>query len=541
MSEEVNFISKFESTVKECWDMPAIGDYGKSIASYGQLARDIEVLRMVCDASGMKPGDRIALNGRNCYGWALIFMAATVLGYTSVLILHGSTSDTVERIVKKAGCKILFTEKATYAGMDFEAMPDLMGVVDVHTMELLAARGNRVGLYLLRERLFHAHYREGFRITDLHYEERSMDDLCCVIYTSGSTGNPKGVMLTGQNFQNYVDRIPQMFPMQRGDTHLNTLPFAHLFGLAYDTLAPLCLGQSVYILLDAPSPSVLGKALRDIHPEMLFVVPMVLNKLISSVIGRDINNIGEKAGEKVRDALGGHIKGIMSAGAAASLDMEDLMVNRLRLPYVTGYGLTECAPLITLSQTDSYVRGSCGKVLPDMDGFRIDSPDPQNIPGELQVKSKFLFAGYYLNEEATMDAFTKDGWFHTGDVGTIDAGGHVILSGRCKNMLLTSNGQNVYPEEIETILNAMPFVSESLIVQRRESFGALIVPDAEGESISGSTLEMVMNQNIAILNGKIPTYSKISWYRIEKEPFEKTPKGSIKRFIYQDKENESAR
>jgi len=535
----MNFVKRFESTVKECWDKPAIGDYGKNLHTYASLAKDIEILRIVCDACGLKPGDKIAINAKNCYEWSLIFMAATMLGYTSVLILNGSTPSTIQYIMQKARCKFLFTEKSTHAGLDFDAMPDLMGILDLHTMELLSVRGDRVELYLLREKLFHKHHKEGFRQEDILYNERSMDELCCIIYTSGSTGNPKGVMLTGQNFQNYASRIPQMFPMGRGDSHINILPFAHLFGLAYDILAPLCLGMSVSILLNAPSPTNLSKAFAEIKPRMLFAVPMVINKFVNYVIGKDTLADPTMLREKVMTAFGGKVEGIMSAGAASSLDMEDLMVTRLHLPYTTGYGLTECAPLITLSESNDYERGSCGKVLPDMDEFRIVSSDPQKIPGEIQVKTSFLFNGYYLNEEATNEAFTSDGWFKTGDIGTIDKKGHVFISGRCKNMLLTSNGQNIYPEEVEAILNNMPFVAESLILQRKETFGAVIVPNAEGLSISDSTLNTVMSQNIVILNNKIPTYSKISWYKIVKDPFEKTPKGTIKRFMYQEKENKN--
>ena len=548
---KMNFIKRFESTVKECWDKPAIGEYGKEHATYGRFAHEIEMFRMVCDSIGIRRGDRIAINAGNSYCWSLVFMASTVLGYTSVLVLKGSTPDTVQGITRKAGCKVLFTEKATFAGMQFEQMPDLLGVIDLRSMELLAARGNKPTLYLLRDKLFSVKHRHGFGPDDASYRERAMDELCSVIYTSGSTGNPKGVMLTGQNFQNYVEHIPEMFQMERDDAHVNMLPFAHLFGLAYDILAPLCLGQTVTIITDRPTPTVLGKALREIRPATLFVVPMVLNKYVTSVIGK---NLKSREGRmmlenredyqewfdvlrrKVMEALGGRVRKIMSAGAAASLDMEDIMVKVLRLPYVTGYGLTECAPLITLSRTESYRRGSCGEVL-EWVSIKIDSPDEHSVPGEILARGKFVFGGYYLNPEATAEAFTEDGWFHTGDMGTIDEEGHVMLSGRCKNMLLTSNGQNVYPEEIETVLGSMPFVAESLIVQRKETFGALIVPSPEVAGMSEDDVSIVMESNIAMLNSRIPTYERITWWRLEREPFEKTPKGSIKRFIYQDREN----
>ena len=544
------FIRTFENTVRRCWDKPALDEYRTSSETYGQLAADIEAIHIYFKAAGLKPGDKIAINARSSASWIKTFMAAVSGGYVAVELFNGYTARDAQALVDHSDSRLLFTEKGIYKDMDFSAMPQLLGVIDLRSGELLDSRGDFAKIYAQRDQLFVQAHPTGMTPAEVHYPERGMDELCAIMYTSGSTGFPKGVMLTVRNFSANIDMIPSHCPYREGDNYVSVLPYAHIFGLTFDAIAPLCFGMHLVVLYVPPVPSNLKPALREFRPRVFFAVPLILRKMIDDTIGEFMNSRTGKAKldnyEQNPDfcaalrtifmeGMGGNIEEFVTGGAAIPDKIEQLLAVKLKTPFVTGYGMTECAPLISVGHLGNYKLKSVGEYVSEHISAKIDSIDPQNVAGELLVKGDVVFAGYYKNEEATRAAFADDGWFHTGDLGTIDKDGTIFLVGRCKSMLLSSNGQNIYPEEIEVVLNNMPFVAESLIVSRKEKLVALIVPDQNALGEAGTdaeSLTQIMDANVAALNKIIPSYSAVSSYEIYYEPFAKTPKGSIKRFLY---------
>lgn len=544
------FIRTFENTLRNCWDKPALDEYKTSSITYGQFAADIETIHLYFKAAGLEYGDKIAINARSSANWIKTFMAAISGGYVAVELFNGYTPKDTQALVHHSDSRILFTEKNIFNGMDIETMPNIMGVIDLHSGELLASRGDFAKIYADRDQLFAAAHPNGFTAADVHYDERPMDELCAIMYTSGSTGFPKGVMLTVRNFSANIDMIPAHCPYHAGDNYVSVLPYAHIFGLTFDGIAPLCFGMHLVVLFVPPVPSNLKPALREFKPRVFFAVPLILRKMIEDTIGEFINSKSGKAKldnyeqnpdfcDALRtifmEGMGGNIEEFVTGGAAIPDRIEQLLAIKLKTPFVTGYGMTECAPLISVGHLGSYKLKSVGEYVQEHVSVRFDSKDPEHVAGELLVKGDVVFVGYYKNEEATKAAFTEDGWFHTGDLGTMDKDNTLFLVGRCKSMLLSSNGQNIYPEEIEVVLNNMPFVAESLVVSRKEKLVALIVPDQNALADAGTdadNLTKIMDANLAALNKIIPAYSVVSSYEIQLEPFAKTPKGSIKRFMY---------
>lgn len=544
------FIKTFEDTVRRCWDKPALDEYRTSSETYGQVAADIEAIHIYFEAAGLKPGEKIAINARSSANWIKTFMAAVSGRYVAVELFNGYTARDAQALVDHSDSRLLFTEKSMYKDMDFAAMPKLLGVIDLKSGELLDSRGNFATIYAQRDQLFVQKHPMGMVPADVYYMDRPMDDLCAIMYTSGSTGFPKGVMLTVRNFSANVDMIPTHCPYHEGDNYVSVLPYAHIFGLTFDAIAPLCLGMHLVVLFVPPVPSNLRPALREFRPKVFFAVPLILRKMVDETIGEFMNTKSGKAKLEnyeqnpdfcaalrtiFMEGMGGAIEEFVTGGAAIPDKIEQLLAVKLKTPFATGYGMTECAPLISVGKPDTYKLKSVGEYTREHIEVRIDSVDSQNVAGELLVKGDVVFTGYYKNDEATKAAFTEDGWFHTGDLGTIDKDGTIFLVGRCKSMLLSSNGQNIYPEEIEVVLNNMPFVAESLIVSRNEKLVALVVPDQNelGEAgTDAASLTQIMDANIAALNKIVPAYSAVSSYEIHYEPFAKTPKGSIKRFLY---------
>ena len=544
-----NFIKLFEGAVRENWDRPALSDWRKSTITYGQLAERIETLDLVWKKAGLKRGDKIAINARPCAMGASLYYTAVSKGYVAVELYNAFTPADTQKLVNHSDSKILYTEKRTFDAMDFGQMPQVLCVIDCISGEILASRNGVDAIYAEGPALLAEKYPEGMKPTDFSVIDVDLDDICAILYTSGSTGNPKGVMLTYRNDTANVQAITPGFPFHKWENYLSLLPHAHSFGLMCDVVIPLTLGMHVTVLGLPPIPMNVKDALMEVKPRIFYGVPLIFVKLIEYILGPDIHSPEGK--EKFKDyknhpeyckqlydklmaETGGKIEVFATGGSAIPSEVESLLVHKLQVPFITGYGLTELAPIVSYGKVGRYVPKSCGEYLPEVMELRIDSPDPENIAGELYVKGDVVFCGYYKNPEATAEVL-RDGWFRTGDIGTVDKDNNVFLLGRSKNMILSESGQNVYPEEIEVILNELPYVAESIVLQRGHKIVALIVPNMDAldkAGIGADGLDAIMRQNIVALNNKLPGYSAVNDFELRFEPFSKTPKGSIRRFIY---------
>ena len=544
-----NFIKLFENATRECWDRPALSDFRKSTITYRELAERVYTLDLIWKKAGLKPGDKIAINTKSCALGASVFMAAVSKGYVAVHLYNAFTPADTQRLVNHSDSKILYTEKRTFDEMNFDEMPQVLCVIDAGTGKVLASRNGVDQLYAQADALLAADFPAGMKPADFKVCDPDIDDVCAILYTSGSTGNPKGVMLTYRNYTANVQAIRPGFPSYPRENYLSLLPHAHSFGLTCDVVIPMTMGMHVTVLGLPPIPSNVQAALQEVKPRIFYGVPLIFVKFAEFVLGDEIRSKEGKAKldnykenpeyckmlhDKLINAMGGNIEVFATGGAAIPSEVESLLVYKLQLPFITGYGLTELAPIVSYGKLGKYIPKSCGEYLPDIMEVKIDSPDPENIPGELLVKGDQVFKGYYKNQEAT-DQVLQDGWFRTGDMGTVDKNRNIFLLGRSKNMILAGNGQNVYPEEIEVILNELPYVAESIVLQRESRIIALIVPNMDAldkAGLNADALEAVMKQNIVLLNSKLPAYSTVNGYELRFEPFAKTPKGSIRRFMY---------
>ena len=545
-----HYLDYLQNTIVNKWDSLAMKDLdGNTKYTYGEMANEIARLHTTFRELGIKEGDKIALCGRNCANWGLTFLAIETYKAVAVSILPDFTAEGVHALVNHSEAKLLYAGPNVLKKIDAKEMPGLTAVVFMDDFSLNTAANEEVEkIYAGIADAFAKDYPNGLSVSDVKYPTDNHDELALINYTSGSTGNPKGVMITHKNLSGNIDFACKKIPHQPGDKVMSMLPIAHMFGLMFEFLYQVCDGAEVYFLTKAPTPSTLMKAFAEVHPFMILTVPLVIEKIIKGKVLPTIKKpaikllwntplVNKLIHKKVRNTLlaafGGNVRYLIIGGAALNEEVETCM-KQMHFPYCVGYGMTECAPLISYEDWDKYAYRSCGKAIPGMQ-IRVDSEDPTKKEGEVQVYGVNVMAGYYKNEQATKEAFTEDGWMRTGDLGIVDKKGDLFLRGRSKNMLLGPSGQNIYPEEIEDKLNSLPLVLESVLVQREQKLVALVYPDtsaAGNKILAGRNLFDVMEENRKLLNAQIPVYSQVTAIEVVEKEFEKTPKRSIKRFLY---------
>ena len=545
-----HYFEYLQNTIVNKWDTLAMKDLdGNTSYTYGDIANEIARLHVTFRELGVKEGDKIALCGRNCANWGLIFLAIESYKAVAVSILPDFTAEGIHSLVNHSESKLLYAGPNVLKKINEAEMPGLTALVFMDDFSLkYAANEEYEKTYAGVEETFKKEWPNGLTAKDVNYPTDNIDELALINYTSGSTGNPKGVMLTHKNLSGNIDFAVKEIPHQEGDKVLSMLPIAHMFGLMYEFLYQVCDGAEVYFLTKAPTPTTLMKAFAQVHPFMILTVPLVIEKIIKGkvlpVINKPLmkvlwktpgikNLLHKKVGDTLLNAFGGKLRFLIIGGAALNEEVEKCM-HDMHFMYCVGYGMTECAPLITYENWKKYLYRSCGKGIIGME-LRIDSEDPTKKEGELQVRGVNVMAGYYKNEQATREAFTEDGWMRTGDLGIIDKDGNLFLRGRSKNMLLGPSGQNIYPEEIEDKLNSLPLVLESVVVQRDQKLVALVYPDTTptGQKLlAGRNIFEFMEDNRKEVNKQLPQYSQITAIEVVEKEFEKTPKRSIKRFLY---------
>ncbi len=552
MMEIPSFNALIEKSIIDHWDSDALTDYKGITLQYHDVARKIEKLHILFENSGVQKGDKIALCGRNSSAWACAFLATLTYGAVAVPILHEFTPDQIYNIVNHSDAKLLFVGDVVATQIDGTKMPALEGIVYLPDYSLVLSRTDK--LTYAREHLnemFGHKYPKYFRKEHVsYYKEQSPEELALINYTSGTTGFSKGVMLPYRSLWSNADFARTVIGkhIAVGDKVISILPMAHMYGMAFEFLFEFLSGCHVYYLTRIPSPAIIAQAFADVRPRIIIAVPLIIEKIIRKkvfpklqtnkmrlllnmpVINKKVN---EKICEQVTAALGGNFYEIIVGGAAFSQEVESFL-NRIGFRYTVGYGATECGPIICYSDYASFAKGSCGRAALHQE-VRIVSPDPENVPGEILTKGPNVLLGYYKNEDATRAAIDEDGWFHTGDLGTMDAEGNVFIKGRSKNMVLGSNGQNIYPEELEDKLSSMPLVAESVVIQKGDKLIGLLHPDYDEAKVMGlkpSDIESIMEQNRQDFNAVMPAYARLTAVRIQEEEFEKTPKKSIKRYLY---------
>ena len=552
MEQIPSFNELIKNSIINHWDLDALTDYKGKTLQYNDVARKIEKLHILFEASGINKGDKIAICGRNSAMWAVTFLATLTYGAVAVPILHEFTQDQVHNIVNHSDAKLLFVGDVVATQIDATKLMNLEGIVYLPDLSLIVSRTDK--LTYARENLnaiFGSKYPKFFRPEHInYYKEQSPNELALINYTSGTTGRSKGVMIPYRAMWSNADFAKTVLGdvVKPGDNIISILPMAHMYGMAFEFLYEFITGAHVYFLTRMPSPAIIAQALSEVKPIIMIAVPLVIEKIIRKRVFPKIQNnkmkvllntplisnkVKAKICEQVYNAFGGNLYQIIIGGAALNQEIEKFL-RSINFPFTVGYGATECAPIISYSDWKTFILTSCGRAAVHQE-VSIDSPDPENIPGEIITKGLNVMLGYYKNPDDTKHAIDREGWYHTGDLGTMDSAGNIFIKGRSKNMLLGSNGQNIYPEEIEDKLSSLPLVNECLVIQREEKLIGLVYPDideAKAQSFNQDDIIKIMNENKQQLNTVLPNYCKISDIEIMEKEFEKTPKKSIKRYMY---------
>ena len=541
-----HYFTRLEEAIKNGWDRPALGNFRGELFTFGQLATQIAKFHVFFETIGLKKGDKVALCAKNSARWGVTFFAANTYEAVLVPILADFHPDSVNSLVDHSESKVLLTDTDIWSKLDIEKMPTVKAVISSSDFSLLYAADEKIQAVNDQiEELFAAKYPDGFSASDVNYPTDNDKELAIINYTSGTTSAPKGVMLRYECISANVEFGQKRLPSYPEDKIVSMLPMAHMYGMMFELIYPLCGGSSIYYLGKTPTPALLLGAMAEVKPYLVITVPLVMEKIFKSKVAPVINKpvmkvitaipgLNQLIFKKIRttllNAFGGNVREIIMGGAALNPDVEKWF-KKFKLPFTVGYGMTEAAPLLAYEDWWEFVPKSCGKCVDSVE-VRIDSDDPYNKVGEIQAKGYSLMSGYYKNEEATKAAFTEDGWMRTGDLGLLDKKGNIFIKGRSKNMILSANGQNIYPEEIEAVVNNQQYVIESVVVDRGARLVALVYMDAEKAKSEGVELETYKAHIMSEVNKSMPAYSKVNAVEYMDQPFEKTPKMSIKRFMY---------
>ncbi|MDL2303968.1 AMP-binding protein [Bacteroides sp. OttesenSCG-928-D19] len=549
MEKELQFIGYIENSIIQNWNLDALTNYNGATLQYKDIARKIAKFHIAMEMAGIKPGDKIAVCGRNSAFWGVTYLAVITYGAVVVPILHEFKADNIHNIVNHSESQLLFVGDQIWENLNEEMMPLLKGIISLADFSLLVSRSQELTYgHGHRNEIYGKRYPMNFRQEHVSYHKNTPDDLALINYTSGTTGFSKGVMLNYRCLLSNVLYCKEMTPLKPGDKTIAILPMGHVFGMTYDFLFGIFSGVHIHFLTRIPSPKVIAQACAEIKPQLICCVPLVVEKIIKkdilpkldSTIGKLLlkvpiinDRLKAAARQAAIDIFGGAFDEIIVGGAPLNKEVEAFLM-KIGFPITVGYGMTECGPLISSERWEDHKLYSCGTPASRMT-IKIDSPDPENIAGEILCKGDNLMMGYYKNPEATAQAIDEDGWLHTGDLATMDAAKHITIRGRKKNVLMGSSGQNIYPEEIESKLNNMPYVAESLVVMQNEKIVALVYPDfdeAFAKGLKQTDIEAVMESNRIEINQLLPKYCQIAKVKIHFEEFEKTAKKSIKRFMY---------
>lgn len=551
MELEQSFIALIEQSIKTNWYLNALTDYKGITLQYKDVARKIEKIHILLENAGIGKGDKIAICGRNSAHWTVTYLAVITYGAVVVPILHEFKADQVHNIVNHSEARLLFVGDQIWENLNEAAMPHLEGIIELKDFGVPVSRSEK--LAYARDHLneiFGHKFPCRFRPDDISYEKEKSEDLAIINYTSGTTGYSKGVMLPYRSILSNVLYCKEKIGLKAGDSVVSMLPLGHVFGMTFDFLYGFTAGAHLWFLTRMPSPKIIAESFAEIRPRVIACVPLIVEKIFKKNILPKVDNklgklllhvpiisdkIKELIKQKAMEVFGGNFIEIIIGGAPFNAEVEAFL-KMIDFPYTIAYGMTECGPIICHSHWTELKLASCGKVAARMEA-KVLSPNPSAIAGELVCRGANLMLGYYKNEEATRQVIDTEGWLHTGDMATIDEDGNVFIKGRCKNLLLTSSGQNIYPEEIESKLNNMPYVSESLIILQQDKLVGLIYPDSDdafAHGLSQSDLVRVMEENRLELNKQLPAFSQIARFKLYPEEFEKTAKKSIKRFLYQD-------